>query len=67
MKSLKKNQLHKKTEGKKSKATIVNLTNLLPGIWEHDNLIKKSAKNSEAKGLITKYQMMNLKNIINFQ
>jgi len=32
MKSLKKNQLHKKTEGKKSKATIFNLTNLLPGI-----------------------------------
>ena len=36
--------------------TMVNLTNLLPEIWDHDNSTKK--KNNEAKSLITKCQMM---------
>jgi hypothetical protein len=56
-----------KKQRKKSKAIMVNLTNLLPAIWDHDNSIKKKHKKNEVKGLITKYQMMNLKIIINFQ
>jgi len=46
---------------------MVNLTNLLPTIWDHDNSTKKKTQKNEVKGLITKYQMMNLKIIINFQ
>jgi len=33
---------------------MVNLTNLLPEIWDWDNLIKKKEWNNEVKGLITK-------------
>jgi hypothetical protein len=38
---VKKNQFHKKTGKKKSKVTMFNLTNLLLGIWDHDNLAQK--------------------------
>jgi len=31
----------KKLEKKKYKVTMFNLTNLLLGIWDHDNLAKK--------------------------
>jgi len=44
---------------KKSKATMVNLTNLLPGIRNRDNSIKKKSINNEAKDFITKWQMSN--------
>jgi len=34
----------KKTKEKESEATMVNLTNLLPGIWNRDNSTKKTQK-----------------------
>jgi len=40
---------------------MINLTNLLSRIWDHDNSTKKKHKKNEAKSLITKYQMKNLK------
>jgi hypothetical protein len=49
----------RKPWGKNYKATMVNLTKLLPGIRDRDNLTKKkSTTNNEAKSLITKWQMM---------
>lgn len=45
----------KQIEEKKSKAIMVNLTNLLPGICDHDNSTKKDATNKEAKSLVTKW------------
>jgi len=48
-------KIHKKIEKKKSKAIMVNLTNLLPGICDHDNSTKKDATNKEAKSLVTKW------------
>jgi hypothetical protein len=58
---VKQNNFIKKTKEKESEATMVKLTDLLLGIWDRDNSTKKNTKNYEAKGLITKYQMMNLK------
>jgi len=46
---------------------MVNLTNLLPEIWDHDNSTKRKEQNNEAKGLITKCRRINLKKKINFQ
>ena len=43
-----------KIKGKKHEAIMVNLTNLLPEIWDWDNLIIKKEWNNEVKGLITK-------------
>jgi uncharacterized short protein YbdD (DUF466 family) len=43
MKLLKKNQFHKKNEGKKYEAIMVNLTNLLFGIKDYDNSTKRKA------------------------
>ena len=49
----------RKPWGKNYKATMVNLTKLLPGIRDRDNSTKKkSTTNNEAKSLITKWQMM---------
>jgi hypothetical protein len=45
---------------------MINLTNLLPEIWNWDNSRKKNGTNDEANGLINKYQMMTLKKKINF-
>jgi hypothetical protein len=46
---------------------MINLTNLLPEIWDHDNSTKKKKKKNEAKSLITKCQMMNFFKKTNFQ
>jgi hypothetical protein len=54
---VKKKKFHKKNPREKKMVTMVNLTNLLPEIWDHDNSTKKK-KNNEAKSLITKCQMM---------
>jgi len=45
----------KKIEKKKSKAIMVNLTNLLPRIFDRDNSTKKNATNKEAMSLVTKW------------
>jgi hypothetical protein len=34
---------------------MVNLTNLLPRIFDRDNLTKKNATNKEAMSLVTKW------------
>jgi len=49
----------KKIKGKKHEAIMVNLTNLLPEIWDRDNWIKKKREKQWVKGLITKCQRMN--------
>ena len=43
-----------KIKGKKYEAIKINLTNLLPEIWDWDNSIQKKEWNNEDKGLITK-------------
>jgi hypothetical protein len=45
-----------KNYGKKSETTMINLTNLLLRIWDHDNSTKRKTQKT-----ITKYQIMNLK------
>jgi len=45
----------KKIEKTKSKAIMVNLTNLLPRIFDRDNSTKKNATNKEAMSLVTKW------------
>ena len=40
---------------------MVNLINLLSKIWDRDNSTKKKRKKKKVEGLITKFQMMNLK------
>jgi hypothetical protein len=46
----KKNQYHKKNWGEKIKATMVNFTNLLPGISDRDNSIKRKAQKTMKLG-----------------
>jgi hypothetical protein len=49
---LKKTNFIKKTKKKKIKTIMVNLTNLLPEIWDRDNSIKKkSATNNQVNKL----------------
>jgi hypothetical protein len=50
-----------KNIGKTFESIRVNSTNLLPEIWDRDNSIKKKWNKHEAKDLITKCEMMNLK------
>jgi hypothetical protein len=41
---VKKKKFHKKNPREKKMVTMVNLTNLLPEIWDHDNSTKKKKK-----------------------
>ena len=59
-----KNKTVKTNWGKISKSNIVNLTNLLPEIWDRDNTRKGSGTKNESKSLTIKCQIMNWKKII---